>query len=120
MKIIINDHRKIFGIQKEFSTMFPNLKLEFYAKAHKVESPASAHLVLHSSKTIGECRTIHNRGTFTISPEMRIADFTEHLSEVYGLSARIDRKSEHEWIAIDAKDTKTLAEQNGLLSVASR
>jgi propanediol utilization protein len=32
MKIVINNNRKIFAIQEEFSKMFPGLNIEFFAK----------------------------------------------------------------------------------------
>jgi hypothetical protein len=35
MKLTINDSRKIFAIQHEFSEIFPCLKVEFFAKPPK-------------------------------------------------------------------------------------
>jgi hypothetical protein len=67
VKIVINDHRKIFGVQKEFSKAFPNLKLNFTAKPHNIESSVAVDTLL-SSKTIGQCRTIHNKGTICEKP----------------------------------------------------
>ena len=32
MKIVINNKRRIFAIQEEFSTMFPGLVIAFFAK----------------------------------------------------------------------------------------
>ena len=61
MEITINDHRKIFAIQKEFSDMFPFLRLEFYSKPHKAGGSASEKLMKHISKSIAECRNSLNR-----------------------------------------------------------
>ncbi|MGZ3862187.1 MAG: hypothetical protein ACXVPN_11735 [Bacteroidia bacterium] len=92
MKIEINDHRKIAAIQEEFSSLFPNLIIEFYTKGSK---PGSAHpdnLVKHN-KTLGECRTQHNKGELTITAGMNANEIIEHFSDVYGLAAAIFKKS---------------------------
>ncbi len=111
MKIVINDHRKIFGVQKEFSKVFPNLKLNFTVKPHSIKSSAAVE-ALSSSKTIGQCRTIHNKGTITINPEMTAGEVSAHLSDVFGLTAIIERKSENRWVIIDLADKQTLLNQN--------
>lgn len=112
MKILINDHRKIFALQKEFSEMFPYLKLEFFGKPHKVGAPSSKKIMKHPSKTIGECRTIHNKGTLTITPNMIVADLEQNFSDVYGLSVQIFRKSGKAWLETTATDGWALEKQN--------
>ena len=104
MKIIINDHRKIFAIQKDFSEMFPYLKLEFFGKPHKVGAPSSKKIIKQPSKTIGQCRVIHNKGTLTITPSMTVADLEQAFSDVYGLSLQIFRKSGRVWLETTATD----------------
>ena len=112
MKIIINDHRKIFAIQNEFSEMFPYLKLEFFSKPHQAGGPSSKTLVHHPSKTIGQCRVIHNKGSLTITPLMRVADLEQNCNDVYGLSVQVFRKSGKVWLETTATDYWTLEEQN--------
>lgn len=112
MKIVINDRRKIFAIQKEFSEMFPYLKIEFFAKAPKSGAASSNRLVKHSSKLLGECREIHKSGTITITPKMIVADLEEKFSDVYGLNAIIFRKSGKLWLETTVTDKWTLEEQN--------
>lgn len=112
MNIIINDHRKIFAIQKEFSEAFPYLKIEFFSKPHRVGAPSSKKIMKHPSKTIGECRVIHNKGTLTITPDMTVADLEQAFSDVYGLSVQIFRKSGKVWLESTATDSWTLNDQN--------
>src|SRR5688500_9591017 len=112
MEIIINDHRKIFAIQKDFSEMFPYLKLEFFGKPHKVGAPSSKEIMKHPSKTVGQCRMIHNKGTLTITPSMTVADMEQAFSDVYGLSVQIFRKSGRVWLETTATDGWTLDKQN--------
>ena len=112
MEIIINDHRKIFAIQKEFSEIFPYLKLQFFGKPHKVGAPSSKKMMKHPSKTIGQCRTIHNKGVLTITPNMTAADLEQGFSDVYGLSVQVFRKSGSVWLETTATDGWTLESQN--------
>ena len=95
MKIIINNNRKIFAVQEEFSTMFPGLEIDFYAKPNTRGGSPSKKLVTHSSKTLQECRVINKEGTIEILPTMNISELKEHFRDVYGLSVEIVRKAEN-------------------------
>lgn len=112
MKITINDHRKIFAIQEEFNTVFPYLKLEFFSKPHKPGGESPKKLVKHNSKTLSECRTIHNAGEITITSKMTVMDLEQRFSDVYGLSVQVFRKSGKVWLETTVTDGWTLEEQN--------
>lgn len=112
MKLTINDDRKLFAIQEEFTAQFPYLKLEFFSKPHKVGAPSSKKIMKHPSSTIGECRVIHNSGTLTISPGMTVADLEQTLADVYGLSVHVFRKSGRVWLETTVTDSWTLEKQN--------
>src|SRR5690349_2222345 len=112
MKILINDRRKIFSIQKDFNHMFPYLRLEFFAKPYEPGGAASKKKIRHSSKTLGECLTIHNSGTLTITPNMTVSDLEENFRNVYGLSVQIFRRSGKAWLETTITDGWTLEEQN--------
>ena len=112
MKITINDHRKIHAIQEEFTNAFPYLKIEFFAKPHASGGQSSKNLMKQSSKTLGECRTVHNKGVITISPEMTVDELEQRFMDVYGLSTQIFRKSGNVWLETTVTDGWTLAKQN--------
>jgi hypothetical protein len=112
MKITINDNRKIYAIQEEFNQKFPFLKIEFYSKAHTLNGTPSKKIVKHGNKTIGECRTEHNKGEISISGEMTIADLKQRFGDVYGLSIRILRKSENDWVDTNISKGLTINLQN--------
>lgn len=112
MKITINDQRKIFAIQEEFNQVFPYLKLEFFAKPHTVGGGSAKKLIKHNSKTLGECRTLHNNGHMTIVPQMTVADLEQRFSDVYGLAVQVFRKSGKVWLETTVTDAWTLEEQN--------
>ena len=112
MKIIINDHRKIFAIQEEFQKMFPYLKLEFFSKPHSQGGSSPKKLIKHPSKTLGECRTIHSKGTITITPQMTVAVLEQNMNDVFGLSVQVFRKSGNAWLETSVTDNWTLEQQN--------
>ena len=112
MKIEINDHRKIFAIQEEFQTMFPYLRIEFFSKPHKVGAPSAKKLMKHPSKTLGECRTLHNEGVLSITPKMTVANLEQNFGDLYALSVQVFRKSGKAWLETSVTDNWTLEEQN--------
>lgn len=113
MKIEINDHRKIFAIQKEFSASFPGLKIEFHEKPNKKDGPASEKLVKSSSKTLIECRTIHNEGFISIHAQMTTGDLKQCFRDNYGITIELFQKSENKsWRLIPITEKSVLDELN--------
>ena len=112
MKIAINDHRKIFAIQEEFNTVFPYLKLEFFSKPHQSQGATEKEFIKHPSKTLGECRTIHEDGNITITPHMTVDNLEQNFRDIYGLGAQVFRKSGNVWLETIETDGLTLEEQN--------
>ncbi len=112
MQVIITDNRKIFAIQEEFSALFPYLKLEFFSKPHDVGAGSAKKLIKHNSKTLGECRTIHNKGKITITPNMTVSDLEQNFGDIYGLGVQVFRKSGRAWLETTVTDGWTLDEQN--------
>jgi hypothetical protein len=112
MKIAINDHRKIYAIQEEFHSGYPFLKLEFFAKPHTTGGASAKKQINHSSKTLGECRTVHNSGEITITPGMTVADLEQRFRDTYGLEVQILRKSGKVWLETTVTENWTLEEQN--------
>jgi hypothetical protein len=112
MQITINDKRKIYAIQEEFNTLFPYLKIDFFAKPHKSGGGSSKKLVEQGSKTLGECRTVHKNGHVTITPNMTVSELEQHFTDAYGLSVQVFRQSGNIWLETTVTDGWTLEEQN--------
>ena len=112
MKTVINNRRKIFSIQEEFSALFPYLKLEFYAKSHTEGGPSSDKAIQHSSKTLGECRIMHEDGIITITPNMTVAELEDIFGSVYGLKVHVYRKAGNSWLETAVTNDWSLEEQN--------
>jgi hypothetical protein len=112
MKIRVNDRRKIFAIQADFNKMFPYLRIEFFVKPHEPGGASSKKIIKHPSKTLGECRTIHNSGALTITPGMTVTDLEQNFGSVYGLSVQVFRQSGKAWLETTLTEGWTLEEQN--------
>jgi len=112
MKIVINNNRKIFAIQKEFSEMFPGLRIGFFAKPNKPGAAPSKKLIKHSGKTLQECRAISKEGTIEILPSMNISDLKENFRDVYGLSVEIFYKGENGSGEIPVRDDLSIENLN--------
>lgn len=112
MEITINDQRKIFSVQKEFSEMFPFLKLEFYSRSEKGGGASAGELMKHISKTIAACKTIHSSGYITIKPHMTVDELKQLFKDVYGLSTGVFRKSGDVWVETSETADLTLEKQN--------
>lgn len=112
MKILINDHRKLYAIQEEFHTLFPYLKLEFFSKSNTSQGCSSSKNIKHSSKSIAECRTIHTTGELEIIPGMTVTDLEQQFGDRYGIHCQVLRKSGNVWLKTSITDGWTLEEQN--------
>ncbi len=113
MKITITDHRKIFAVQKEFSEMFPYLRLEFYSKQYKRGNSLVKSLMKHISKSIAECRTKNSSDNIEIQPQTTVSGLKQGFNDVYGLTAEVFRKSGNLWLEITDSTDQTLEQQNG-------
>ena len=112
MKITINDRRRIFAIKEEFNTVFPFLKLDFFSKSQTQGGSPSKKIVEHNSKTLGECRTVHNSGEITITKEMTVSELEQRFRDIYGLSIKVLRQSGNIWLEVTKTENWTLEDQN--------
>jgi hypothetical protein len=112
MKIQISDKRRLATIQKEFSTLFPYLKIEFFARPHQSGGASSKKLMKHGNKFVFECRTIHTTGEITVTPQMTVAELEDHFRDVFGLNVQVFRRSGKAWLETTVTDHWTLQEQN--------
>lgn len=112
MKIVINDSRKLEDIQEEFHKSFPYLKLVFFSDPHKPGCETSKALMVHTHKTVGECRTKHNQGIIEIVPFMSVTNLEQTFNNVFGLGVQVFRQSGKVWLETTVTDSWTLEEQN--------
>jgi hypothetical protein len=112
MVIHINDKRKVFAVQEEFSKVFPYLKLEFLAKPSSRGGAHPKKFVTHAAKTIGECRTVHNEGDLHIDGNLMVTELENRFHDVFGLGVQIFRRAGNIWLEATVTGNWTLDEQN--------
>ncbi|MBL7779341.1 MAG: hypothetical protein JNK66_13760 [Chitinophagales bacterium] len=112
MEIIINDTRVISDIQREFSSHFPFLKLEFFDTPHRENEALPKSKIFTTDKKLGSCRKKHNTGLLEILPQQKVRDLENSMWNNFGLSAQVFRKSGNLWIETSLTDSWTLEQQN--------
>ena len=112
MKISIDDQQTIAQVRDSFNKLFPFLKLEFFSKRHASEQPSPLKFLIKKNVTLKECRTIHNSGEITVTPDMKVNELEQLLWDEYGLGVQVFRKSGVIWLETVLTDLWTLAEQN--------
>ncbi|XZF14507.1 hypothetical protein ACTHGU_00070 [Chitinophagaceae bacterium MMS25-I14] len=119
MKIEINSRRKIFFVEKEFTDLFPNLRITFYAKPGSYGGAASKKIIRKDSKILGACRTVHHSGFITILPEMTAGELKQVFGDEYGLTIDIfQRNRGNSWATSPANKNATLRELNKEIAYA--
>jgi hypothetical protein len=113
MKIIINNKRKIFAIQEEFSAAYPGLKIAFHAKPNRTGAAPPEKLVSHNSKTLQECRIIHNEGVVEVLPTMYVGDVKDLFRDVFGLTVEIMHDAGNGNFEYPGSDRITIGQING-------
>jgi hypothetical protein len=112
MQIHIEEEKTLAAIKGEFSTLFPQLKIEFYAEQHKAGEGTPARLQLDENLTITQARTAHNEGALQINGDQKTSTLEAAFESMYGLHAQVFRKSGDGWLQTTATDHWTLSQQN--------
>ena len=113
MRIKINDKRKIVSLQEEFNKAFPYLRIEFFSRPHHIANGSrKENIIVPHNKTIGDCRTLHNSKTISVTPAMKVSRLEQLFKDEFGLYVQVFRKSGKIWLETTRTDDWTLAEQN--------
>lgn len=105
-------HTSLAEIQKEFNSIFPHLRLEFYRSAHNPGEASADREKLDPQQSFSEVSRIGNPGVLDLDGEQQIAAFESALADDLGLYAQVFRRSGNLWLQTTATDTWTLAEAN--------
>jgi hypothetical protein len=120
MTIEINDKRTIKEIQKEFSSVYPYLKIEFYKKPHNWQEFSKNKDHYDPAEKIGSIRRGGKKGAvIQFHPWQKTGDVEMLFHDELGLQVQICRKQDDHWIQTAGTDELTLAEQNELGKAAT-
>ena len=112
MKIIIKNITTISVIQKEFNTIFPYLKLEFFKNQHKAYQANAKKDMLNTAQTLMQFQKKNHEGEILINENMSVAELEKQFQEIFEVSTQVFRKSGKSWIETSVTDDWTLKQQN--------
>lgn len=111
MLLQIASTRLIGDIQKEFSSMFPFLKLEFYRVDENNAAPQIKRF-LPGKYAVLNARRSRQEGSLTIDENMTVGDLEKQFVSSFGLGVQVHRKSGNLWLETTMTDNWTLQKQN--------
>lgn len=120
MILHITKQTKINQIQENFSTRFPNLKLEFFIDKNKDEQLTANEQVKDPSKSIQEIRENGKDGVYDIDGLTTVAELEKNFLDIFGIYVQVFRKSGDIWLMTTTTDYLTLSEQNNLATQQSK
>jgi len=112
MELIIKKDKTIAQLQREFSTVFPFLKIEFFDVPYKPDSALPRDKMIKHDRKFSTLKRMHTEGTIAILPNDKVSDLEARLWDLFGLSAQVFRKSGNLWIETSLTDQWTLERQN--------
>jgi hypothetical protein len=113
MKISINNQLTIGALQKEFTSLFPYLRLAIY---RPVWNQSLLHLMdeLPQDIQLEDFQKSRNEIKFSIAPSDKVVDVEQKFKECYKLEVQVMRHSGNAWLITNSTDNYTLEEQNDL------
>lgn len=112
MKLKIEDHLMISGLQEKFHSHFPYLKLYFFKSAgsHNVGIPKS-QLIIDDSP-ISKLRKSHSTGSIEIDGETLVSELEKTFADNFDLNVQVFFKSKDVWLETTTDDNLTLKDLN--------
>lgn len=112
MILHIHDQKQIAEVQKEFSMLFPYLKLEFFKKPHSKGEATNKNYLIRPETKLADCRNKPDSGFIEISGEMTVNELEQAFEKQFGLSVQVFRNSGKIWLETTVTDGWTLQKQN--------
>lgn len=107
--MIIRNNLKIKDLQQQFSSRFPDLKLEFYSVPHKTEELTPNRYKLAPDTEISELTFLEKPVDLSLNGHTKI-ETLEQRFEALGLHVQVYRKSGNIWLQTSGTDHKTLSQ----------
>lgn len=111
MLLLITSVRTISEVQKDFTTMFPFLKIEFFNSRSNAGSDFSAKKIIPATRKIGDIRAVAD-GSIEITGDTKVQNLESSFNKQFGLGVQVLRKSGNLWLETTMTDSWTLEQQN--------
>jgi len=113
MYLEINGERQISEIQKDFSAVYPFLKIEFFKNGNIRRDRYPMSKLVSNTRLVKEAwYWKKDKGLLEISDSVTVTQFENALMDQFGLSAQVFRKSGNLWLETTMTDNWTLKQQN--------
>lgn len=120
MKLAIDEHTTIKEVQKEFTEVYPFLKIEFYKKPHEEKELSDKKYRLAPDKVLSKEGNAFKSAKIDIDKSKTVADLEKEMYEKLGVAMQVSRKSGNIWLETSFTDDRTLELQNEQGEVMSR
>lgn len=121
MKFQIDESTKIYDVQRAFSNAYPFLKLDFNQNMYPENQLNEIRDRIHRHNFINEESGLSAPFTLNMTEYRTVSDIEQDVHEIFGIPARVLRKSAGNWLPTSVSDDRTLAmhNQQGRLSSKS-
>ena len=111
-ELVINMQQTVAGIQTQFNSQYPFLKIEFFRQA-PVSGIGNAKnkMIIHDMK-LDAIHGISKIGKIKLSNQMTVNELENCFEKEYGLFVQVFRKSGKIWLETTATDNWTMEQQN--------
>jgi len=103
----------VSDVLKDFNSVFPYLKLEFFNKRAFEKQDFSPSSIIPHSRKLAECQAaIVKEEDLEVNEDMKVNELEKQLKEKYGLNALVFRRSGNLWLQTSMTDHWSLQKQN--------
>ncbi len=104
---------KVADLKDQFSSVFPNLKIEFYSQSHLPGEGTAKDEQIPDDVHISSLNPGVESGNISISPNMSVKEFEQIMNDQFGLNVQVFRMSGKLWLQTTKTDDWSLEKQNG-------
>lgn len=108
----IQSNRQLKELQKDFKTIFPFLKIEFFKIPHGIGQESEENEMLDTNLKVEDVQDVEKTGVFTFDENMTVGEFETKVQSDFGLNIQVYRKEYGKWLQTWATDDWTLKDQN--------
>jgi len=111
--ILINQQSTLRVVQELFHSVYPYLRITFYALSANKTDGFKNKQVEQLDKTIGDySKSDEIAKNLEILPSMSVSDLDDNFQKLFHLSVKVSRQSGIMWLPINQTDGWSLEEQN--------
>lgn len=110
--LIIDENQTISNLQKEFNSLFPFLKIEFFREPCIKGKGNSKDKMITTNEIISKLQRNKSFGKIAYTGQTKVNDFEELFLSKFGICMQVFRKSGNIWLETTSTDDWTLEQQN--------